>query len=58
VPIFEAAGLAENPAYASFASEIRRLRALGVVVSSEDGAVTVQARMTLATGASAAGGSD
>ncbi len=47
VPLFEAAGLAENPAYASFAPEIRRLRALGLVVSSDPGSVTVQARLTV-----------
>ena len=48
VPLFEAAGLAENPAYASFAPEIRRLRALGLVVSSDSDSVTVQARLTVA----------
>jgi hypothetical protein len=58
VPLFEAAGLAENPAYASFASEIRRLRSLGVVVSSEKDSITVQARLTVATGGTSAVGGD
>ncbi len=58
VPLFEAAGLAENPAYASFATEIRRLRALGLVVSSDKDSVTVQARLTIATGGVSPTGSD
>jgi Protein of unknown function (DUF3352) len=58
VPLFEAAGLAENPAYASFASEVRRLLALGLVVSSDEDSITVQARLTLATGGTPATGSD
>lgn len=58
VPLFEAAGLAENPAYASFAPEVRRLRGLGVAVTSDTTSITAQVRLTVSgnrTGAPANG---
>jgi hypothetical protein len=48
VPLFETAGLAENPAYASFAGEIRRLQALGVAVESAPHELTTNLRLVVA----------
>ncbi len=47
LPIFEAAGLAENPAYASFASDARRLDALGLTLTSSSAGLDVRVRLTL-----------
>lgn len=50
VPLFEAAGLAENPAYASFATEVRRLEGLGVTVDAAHAIFEFRARLTLNAG--------
>ena len=47
VPLFEAAGLAENPGYASFAAEFRRLDTLGVSLSASRSSLNLDARLTL-----------
>jgi Protein of unknown function (DUF3352) len=43
----ERAGLAEDPAYATFASEIRRLDTLGVAVEAGDDTLAMDLRLTL-----------
>ena len=45
VAIGEAAGLAEDPLYATFAGDFRRLEALGLAVSTEDDVLATNARL-------------
>ena len=47
-PLFEAAGLAGNPAYASFAGEVRRLQALGVAIESGSDTLGLDLRLVVA----------
>jgi len=47
VPLFETAGLAENPAYASFAPEARRLEALGAALKPSRKALDARVRLTI-----------
>lgn len=46
----EREGLAEDPAYAAFAQEIRRLEALGLAVDAEPDSIATDARLVLAQG--------
>ncbi len=45
VAIGEAAGLAEDPLYATFAGDFRRLEALGLAVSTDDDVLATDARL-------------
>jgi hypothetical protein len=45
IALGESAGLSEDPAYATFAREIRRLRALGVGIESSPEELSTQARL-------------
>jgi uncharacterized protein DUF3352 len=47
VSLAEGAGLASDPAYATFAQDIRRLDALGLSVESEDDLLSTDARITV-----------
>lgn len=47
VALGEGLGLAEDPVYAAFAGEIRKLEALGVAVASEDDVLATDARLVL-----------
>ncbi len=47
VPLFEAAGLAENPAYSSFAPEFHRLGAVGATLRPSRRSLDVSLRLTL-----------
>jgi len=53
VSIGERLGLSEDPAYATFAAEFRRLDALGFTVAIADGALSTDARLVLSEPASA-----
>jgi hypothetical protein len=55
LPLFESAGLAENPAYPSFAAELRRLDALGLAIQSAPSGLQTELRLTLRGGPSAGG---
>jgi hypothetical protein len=46
-PLFESAGLAANPAYASLAPEIRRLEALGVSIENIGSVLHAQLRLVI-----------
>jgi hypothetical protein len=49
-PLFEAAGLAANPAYARVAPEVRRLLALGLTVAPSAGALDTDLRLVIDAG--------
>lgn len=51
----EREGLSEDPAYALFASEIRRLRAAGIAVASEPSSIETDARIVIDQGEDASG---
>jgi len=46
----EQAGLAEDPVYATFAGDLRRLDALGVAVSNSDDVLATDARLLIGAG--------
>lgn len=47
VALFEREGLAEDPAYALFASEVRKLEAMGVAVESDEDGIASELRLTV-----------
>jgi Protein of unknown function (DUF3352) len=47
IALAERQGLAEDPAYALFADEVRKLQALGLAVDRDDSAIETQARLTV-----------
>jgi hypothetical protein len=53
IALGEQAGLAQDPAYATFASEIRKLQALGVAVQSSADELTTDVRLIVGSGAPA-----
>ncbi len=48
IALAERAGLAANPAYATFAPEIRRLEALGIAVQGTSHQLSTDARLVVA----------
>jgi uncharacterized protein DUF3352 len=55
IALGERAGLADDPAYATFASEIHRLRALGLAIGSSPDELSTDARLIVGAGASGGG---
>ena len=47
VSLGEREGLAEDPAYAAFAEDISRLRALGLAISTEPDSIATDARLVI-----------
>jgi hypothetical protein len=56
ISLAELAGLAEDPAYTTFAAEIRKLEALGLSVQSSDSQLATDLRLVVGQGTSSAGG--
>jgi Protein of unknown function (DUF3352) len=56
VALGERSGLAEDPAYASFASEVHKLQALGLAIRSSSDELSTDARLAVGGGSRAAGG--
>ena len=51
IALAESAGLGEDPAYATFASDIQRLQALGVAIQSSPEELSTEARLIVGEGA-------
>ena len=47
IALAERQGLAEDPAYALFADEVRRLRAMGLAVERDDEGIDGRLRLTV-----------
>jgi hypothetical protein len=56
IALGERAGLAEDPAYATFAPEIRKLDALGLAVRSSSGELATDVRLIVGEGSGTGGG--
>ena len=56
VALAESSGLAENPAYATFASEVHKLQALGLAIRSSPEELSTDARLAVGGGHGAGGG--
>jgi uncharacterized protein DUF3352 len=56
VGLAESSGLAENPAYATFASEVHKLQALGLAIRSSPEELSTDARLAVGGGHGAGGG--
>jgi hypothetical protein len=57
ISLGEQAGLAANPAYQTFAPELRRLEALGVAVNGSSDELATDARLVVGQEAAGSGGS-
>jgi hypothetical protein len=55
VSLAENAGLGEDPAYATFAQDLRRLEALGVAIESTPETLSTDARVLVSAGEPGAG---
>jgi hypothetical protein len=56
IALAESAGLGEDPAYATFASEIQKLRALGLAIQSSSEELSTEARLIVGEGTGRPGG--
>ena len=57
VGLAESSGLAEDPAYTTFASEVHKLQALGLAIRSSPDELSTDARLAVGGGRGAGGGS-